>query len=130
MHRSEEAERIIVIWPTIEIWAHSPHQKLSLRHKMHKVLTIILHTPQVTQTTSLPKAKPKWIFYISCDQLTPSMAIILFVFALHFWRVVNSWKHRQQFKQDIPIESNRKELDFLQRDIVIIQILQFVQGLS
>jgi hypothetical protein len=35
--------------------------------KMHKVLTIILHTPQVTKATSLLEAKPKQFFYIGCD---------------------------------------------------------------
>jgi hypothetical protein len=39
---------------------------------MHKVLTIILHTLQMTQATSPPKVKPKWIFYIGCDQPTPT----------------------------------------------------------
>jgi hypothetical protein len=48
------------------------------------------------------------------------MAIVLSIHALHLGRVVNNQKHQGQFKQDIPIESNKKELDFLQRDIVII----------
>jgi hypothetical protein len=57
--------------------------------KTHKVLTIIMYTPQVTQVTSLFKAKAKQFFYIGCGQLTPSMAIILSVHALHLGRVVN-----------------------------------------
>jgi hypothetical protein len=73
---------------------------------MHKVLTIILHTPQVTQAMSLLEAKPKWIFYIGCDQLTPSMAIILFIHALHLGKVVKIRMDGQQFKQDIPVESS------------------------
>jgi len=43
----------------------------------------ILHTPQVTKAISLPEAKPKQFVYIGCDQLTTSMAIILFDHALH-----------------------------------------------
>ncbi len=100
------------------------------RATMHKVFTIIQHTLQVTQAMNLPKAKPKWIFYIGCDQLTPSMAIISSIHEGHLGIIVNDWNHWQQFKQDIPIESNWKKLDFLQRDIFIIQIPQFVQGLS
>jgi hypothetical protein len=41
------------------------------------------------------------------------MAIILSVHALHLGKVVNGQKHQWQFKQDIPIESNWQELDFL-----------------
>jgi hypothetical protein len=47
--------------------------------KTHKVLIIIMHIMQVTQTTSLLEAKPKTIFDIGCDHL----AIVLFVHALH-----------------------------------------------
>jgi len=36
----------------------------------------------VTHATSLPKIKPKTIFYISCDHLAPNMAIILSIHAL------------------------------------------------
>jgi hypothetical protein len=54
------------------------------RGRMHKVFTIILHTSQVTQAMNLPKTKPKQFFYIGCDQLTPSMAIILSIHALHW----------------------------------------------
>jgi hypothetical protein len=32
-------------------------------------------------------------------------------------------------KKDISIESNRQELDFLKRDLVIIQISQFIGGM-
>jgi hypothetical protein len=83
-----------------------------VRSKTHKVLTIVLHTPQVTQATSLPKAKPKRIFYISCDQLTPSMAIVLFVYALHLGKVVNNRKDQRQFKQDVPIKTIDKNWSF------------------
>ncbi len=55
---------------------------------------------------SLPKIKPKQIFFVGCDQLTPSMAIVLFVHALHLGRVVNIQMDKQQFKQDVPIENN------------------------
>jgi hypothetical protein len=54
-----------------------------VRGNVHKVLTIVLHTTQVTQTTSLLEVKPKFFFDISCDHLAPSMAIILFIRALH-----------------------------------------------
>ncbi len=37
--------------------------------KVHKVFTIILHTPQVTQATSLPKSKPKWFFLLVMPNL-------------------------------------------------------------
>jgi len=60
----------------------------------------------VTQAMSLPKIKPKQIFFVGCDQLTPSMAIVLFVHALHLGRVVNIQMDKQQFKQDVPIENN------------------------
>jgi hypothetical protein len=93
---------------------------LNVSDRMHKIFIISLHTPQVTQTTSLPKTKPKWFFYIHCDQLTPSMAIILFVHALHLGRVVSIQMDGRQFKQDIPIEDNRQELDFSRKDIVVI----------
>jgi hypothetical protein len=81
--------------------------------KTHKALTIILHTPQVTQAMSLLESKPKQKNYIGCDQLTRSMAIILFVHALHFGRVMSIQMDGQQFKRTIPIESNRQKLDFL-----------------
>ncbi len=58
------------------------------KSRVHKAFTIIMHPLQVTQTMSLLEVKPKQMFYIGCDQLTPSMAIILFVHALHFGRVV------------------------------------------
>jgi hypothetical protein len=44
--------------------------------KVHKVYTIILHTTQVTQATSFPETKPKWILKIGYDHFTPNMAII------------------------------------------------------
>jgi hypothetical protein len=56
---------------------------------MQEVFTIILHTLQVTQSMSIPEAKPKWIFYIGCDQYTPNMAIELSIHAFHLGRVVN-----------------------------------------
>jgi hypothetical protein len=49
----------------------------------HKVLRVVLHTSQVTQAMSLPKAKPNFFFDISCDHLAPNMAIILSIHALH-----------------------------------------------
>jgi hypothetical protein len=76
------------------------------RGKVHKVLTIILHTMKVTQTTSLPEAQPKTIFNIGGVHLTPSMGIVLFVHALHFGRAVSNGKQMQQFKQDIPIKNS------------------------
>jgi hypothetical protein len=57
--------------------------------KTHEVFTIILHTSEVTQTTNLPKPKPKQIFYIGCDQLIPRMAIVLSIYAWHLGKVVN-----------------------------------------
>jgi hypothetical protein len=48
------------------------------------------------------------------------MAIILFVHALHLGRVVSIQMDGRQFKQDIPIEDNRQELDFSRKDIVVI----------
>ncbi len=80
----------------------------------------------MTQATNLPKAKPKWIFYIGCDQFTPNMTIVLSVHALHLGRVVSIQMDWQQFKQDVPIKSNKQELDFSQRDLVIIQSLQLI----
>jgi hypothetical protein len=52
--------------------------------RMHKVLTIILHTIQVTQAKKILKVSPKIVFNIVGDHLTPIMAIIFFVHALHF----------------------------------------------
>jgi hypothetical protein len=95
----------------------------------HKVFTIILHTLQLTQATSLPETKPKQFFHISCDQLTPSMGIILSIHALHLGRVVSIQMDRQQFKQDIPIKNNQQKLDFSQRDLIIIQSSQLVRSL-
>jgi hypothetical protein len=46
----------------------------------------------VTQAMSLPEIQPKTIFNISGDHLTPSMAIILFVHALHLKKVVSIGK--------------------------------------
>ncbi len=60
----------------------------------------------MTQALSLPEVKPKQIFYIGRDQLTPSMAIILSIHALHLGRVMNIWMDGQQLKQDISIKSN------------------------
>jgi hypothetical protein len=67
----------------------------------------------VTQAMRLLTVKPKQKFYTSYDQLTPSMAIILFVHALHLGRVVSGQKYWQQFKQDVPIKINQQKLDFL-----------------
>jgi hypothetical protein len=79
---------------------------------------------------SLPEAKPKWIFYIGCDQLIPNMAIVLFIHALHLGRVVNIWIDVRQFKQKVPIENDKQELDFLQGDFVIIQSLLLIGSSS
>jgi hypothetical protein len=76
---------------------------LIMNAKVHKVITVILHALQVTQAISLLEAKHKWIFYISCDQFTPSMAIVFSIHALHLGRFVNIRMDGQQFKQDIPI---------------------------
>jgi hypothetical protein len=48
------------------------------------------------------------------------MAIIFSIQALHLGRIVSGRKHWWQFKQDVAIESNQQELDFLQKDLVII----------
>jgi hypothetical protein len=50
---------------------------------MDETITIKLHIMQVTQTMILFEAKAKTILDIGCDHLGPSMAIILFVHALH-----------------------------------------------
>jgi hypothetical protein len=42
-----------------------------------------MQTLQMTQAMSFPKAKPKSILDIGYDHLTPSMAIILSIHALH-----------------------------------------------
>jgi hypothetical protein len=76
------------------------------RGRVHKMFTIILHIMQVTQTTSLLETKPNIIFDIGCDHLAPRMAIILSIHALYLQRLVNSWKHRQQFEQKIFIKNN------------------------
>jgi hypothetical protein len=65
-----------------------------VRGRTHKVRTIILHTMQVTQAMSLLEAQPKIIFNINDDHLTPSMAIIIYVHALHFERVASIKKQR------------------------------------
>jgi hypothetical protein len=78
-----------------------------VRSRMYKVLTIILHTTQVTQATSLLEAQPKIIFNIDGDHLTPSMVIVLSIHALHFGKAMNIGKQRQQFKQGIPIKNNQ-----------------------
>jgi len=58
--------------------------------KMHKVFTIILHTIEVTQATSLLEAKPKTIFDIGYDHLTLSMAMVLPIHALHLQKPMKS----------------------------------------
>jgi hypothetical protein len=80
--------------------------------KTHEVLTIILHTLQVTQAMSLIEIKPKHFFYIGCDQLTPSMVVVLSIHVLHLGRVMSIQMDEQQFKQDIPIENIWQKLDF------------------
>jgi hypothetical protein len=70
---------------------------------LHKVLIVVLHTMQVTQATSLSKAKPKNVFDINCDDLAPSMAIIISIHALNLQMLVSSQKHGWQFEKDISI---------------------------
>ncbi len=65
------------------------------RGKVHKIFTIIMHTSQMTQATSLLETRPKQIFDIGYDQLTPNMAIILSIHALYLGRVMSSQKHWQ-----------------------------------
>jgi hypothetical protein len=84
----------------------------------------------VTQAMNLPKVKPKIVFDINSDHLALSMVNKLFIHVWHLRRLVNSWKHRWQFKKDISIESNRQKLNFLTRYLVIIQIWQLVGGMS
>jgi hypothetical protein len=69
---------------------------------------------------NLPKAKPKIAFDIGCDQLAPSMAIVLFIHALHFAKAYDESEATMEFEQDIPIKSNRRELDFLKRYLIMI----------
>jgi hypothetical protein len=57
-----------------------------LVHFCPKVFTIILHRTQMTQVMNLPKTKPKTIFDIGCDLFALSMAIVLYIHALHLWR--------------------------------------------
>jgi hypothetical protein len=90
--------------------------------RVQKVLTIILHTMQVTHPTSLFKVQLKTIFDIGHYHLAPSMPIVLFVYALRFQRAMSFGKHQQQFKQGIPIENSWQKLDFLNMHLVIIQI--------
>jgi hypothetical protein len=55
-----------------------------VKSRVHKVITIILHTTKVTQAMNLLEGEPKTIFNIGGDHLTPSMAIILSIHAMHF----------------------------------------------
>ncbi len=64
------------------------------RSKAQKVFTIILYTMQVTQAMSLLEAQPKIIFNINGDHLTPNMAIILSIHALHLETATNIGKQR------------------------------------
>jgi hypothetical protein len=100
-----------------------------VKANVHKVVIVVMQTPQVTQATSFPKAKAKIILDIRCDDLPPSIAIILSIHALHLQRPMRSWKHEWQFENDISIESSRQEMNFLKRYLVIIQILQLVEGM-
>jgi hypothetical protein len=50
----------------------------------------------VSQTTNIPKVKTKIIFDIGCDKFRPSMAIILYVHALHLqqgWIIAKQGRH-------------------------------------
>jgi hypothetical protein len=53
------------------------------RANAHRIFTIIMKTPQVTQVTNFLETKPRTILNIGCDHLAPSMAIILYIHALH-----------------------------------------------
>jgi hypothetical protein len=57
---------------------------------VHKVLIVVMQTPQVTQATSFLEAQVKIILDIGCDHLAPSMAIILSIHALHLQRPMHS----------------------------------------
>jgi hypothetical protein len=78
-----------------------------VKANVHKVLTLVMQALQVTQATSFPEAKPKTILDIGCDHLTPSMAIILSIYALHLQRPMHNQKHGWQFKKDISISSSK-----------------------
>jgi hypothetical protein len=60
------------------------------RANAHKVIIVILETLQITQAMSFLEVKPKIILNIGCDDLAPSMAIILSIHALHLQRLVSS----------------------------------------
>jgi hypothetical protein len=86
LHPSEEDNEIIIIKPKIGIWTHGPHQNVSLQvvecTKFSQ--SPCTHRKWLKQQAFL---KLKWFFNVGCDQLTPSMAIVLLVHALHLGRV-------------------------------------------
>jgi hypothetical protein len=91
------------------------------RANAHKVFTVVMQTPQVTQAMSFFEVKFKTILDIGCDHLAPRMAIIFSVHALHLQMPYYSRKHRWwRLEKDISIESNQQELNFLKRYLIII----------
>jgi hypothetical protein len=91
-----------------------------VKAKMHKVLTIILHTMQMTQAMSLLETKPKIVFDIGCDHLSPSMAMVLFIHALHLQKHVKSWRASVVIQTKHPHQNQLARFDFLKRCLVII----------
>jgi hypothetical protein len=67
LHPSEEVEGIIIITYNCNMSTPIALEGFIAKGKTHKVFTIILHTPQVTQATTLLEAKPKQIIYIGCE---------------------------------------------------------------
>jgi hypothetical protein len=64
--------------------AFTTPKRFHYENQSTKFFINILHTTQMTQAISLLKAKTKTIFYIGCDHLTLSMAIVLSIHALQF----------------------------------------------
>jgi hypothetical protein len=90
-----------------------------VRANAHKVFIIVMQTLQVTQATSFCKVKPKIVFNIGCDNLTPNMAIIFSIHALHLQRLVCSWKHEWQFKKNLHQKQSTR-IEFFEEVYVII----------
>jgi hypothetical protein len=53
---------------------------------MDEAIIVSLDITQVTQTVNLLEVEAKSIFYIGCDDLGPSVVVILFIRALHLWQ--------------------------------------------
>lgn len=65
-------------------------EDFTVKGRVHKMFIIILHIVRMTQTTSLPKIKPKILlilFAITLHQTWPSFFLI---HALHLQRLVNN----------------------------------------